>query len=130
MTPEFVELLIIVLFGLIATNIAQASESAENCIYARDVKQFEILSDEIILLHGKFDRLWVNRLKARCAGLHKNMIVQLDRYGSQMCANDRFKAQERGTLVGEGTFTSCRLGPFEEVLVEQVATLKRSLQES
>ena len=117
------------LIAVMTSGSIQADEGGEACIYARDIKQFEILSDEVILLRGKFDKYWINRLGSRCAGLRKNMIVQVDRYGSQMCANDRFSAHSRGPF-NDGPATTCRFGAFEEVVAAQVLVLKQSLQES
>ena len=98
-----------------------------DCVYARDVKQFEILNDETLLLNGKFDRQWINRLNTRCAGLQKNMILNLARYGTQICANDRITATERGAMRGEVPAATCRLGRFEPVGPEQVTEFRTSL---
>ena len=105
----------------------------ENCLYARNIKHWEILSDEMVLIHSKFNRYWLNRLSGRCVGLRKNMLVIVDRYGSQLCANDRFAAQRSGGSISTrrtGMVARCRLGQFEEVVVEQISTLKQSLDES
>jgi hypothetical protein len=116
------------LIALMVSGSVLAGERDEACVYARDIKQFEILSNEVLLLHGKFDKYWINRLSSRCAGLRKNMIVHIDRYGSQMCANDRFSAQSRGPF-NDGPTTSCRFGAFEAVAAEQVVAFKKSLQQ-
>lgn len=117
------------LIALTVSGSVLAGESDEACVYARDIKQFEILSDEVVLLYGKFDKYWINRLNSRCAGLRKNMILQIDRHGSQMCANDRFSAKSRGAF-NDGPTTSCRFGDFEAVAVEQIVAFKQSLKQS
>ena len=93
----------------------------EDCIYARNVRSVEILDERAIVLRGSHDRFWLNEFKHKCVGLQKNMTLSLSRYGSQICANDRVQAQERGDI---GPIASCRLGKFQPVAVEQVATLK------
>ena len=102
-------------------------EGADDCVYARDVKQFEILDDETLLLYGKLDRIWLNRLGNRCAGLRDNMAVYLERHGSQICENDRFSARRHGDM---GPAARCRLGAFEPITKEQIPALKQALAES
>jgi hypothetical protein len=109
---------------------APAAGETKTCVYARDIKRFEILSDELFLLYAKSDRVLLNRLATRCSGLRKNMVLQIGRYGSQLCANDRIEAHHRGALAGEGFATSCRLGDFESIVPEQVVVLRRSLETS
>jgi len=107
-----------------------ADSEPTNCLYARDVKQFEILDNKHLLLIGRFDRRWLNRLKTQCAGLRKNMVLNVSRFGSQICANDRITATSRGAVRGEGPTANCLLGQFEPVTLEQVAQLKKSLAEA
>jgi hypothetical protein len=114
---------------LVFTNSVWADDIKKDCVYARDIQQFEVLDEGTLLLHGKFDRLWVNRLHTRCAGLRKNMIISVSRFGSQICANDRITATDRGAVSGEGPVASCRLGEFEAVDTEQLAALRASLAE-
>ncbi|MCR9260489.1 MAG: hypothetical protein NXH95_12245 [Pseudomonadaceae bacterium] len=107
-----------------------ADSEPANCLYARDVKQFEILDSEHLLLIGSLDRRWVSRLKTQCSGLRKNMALNVTRFGSQMCANDRVTATSRGAVRGEGPVANCLLGPFEAVTLEQVAQLKDVLAQA
>ncbi|XOV84768.1 MAG: hypothetical protein ACFHXK_06520 [bacterium] len=97
------------------------SADATDCVYARDVQQFEVVDDKTLLIIGRLDRRWLNRLNTRCAGLRKNMVLNVSRYGSQLCANDRVTATFRGALSGEGPAASCRLGQFEPLPVAPVA---------
>ena len=107
-----------------------ADSEPTNCLYARDVKQFEILDNKHLLLIGRLDRRWVSRLKTQCSGLRKNMVISVSRFGSQICANDRITATSRGAVRGEGPVANCLLGQFEPVSLEQVAQLKASLAEA
>ena len=103
---------------------AQPVAEAADCVYARDVRTIEVLDERGIVLRGSHDRYWVNEFKHKCAGLRKNMVMSLNRYGSQICANDRLEAKERGDI---GSIASCRLGKFQPIAMEQVATLKAEL---
>lgn len=107
-----------------------ADSEPTNCVYARDVKQFEILDNEHLLFIGRLDHRWLNRLKTRCAGLRKNMVLNVSRFGSQICANDRITATSRGAVSGEGPVANCLLGQFESISLEQVTQLKASLAEA
>ena len=115
---------------LLTPGVVFADTELTDCVYARDVQQFEILNDRTLLLIGRLDRRWVNRLNTRCAGLRKNMVLNISRFGSQICANDRITATSRGAVLGEGPVAHCRLGKFEAVSPEQVAALRQSLTES
>ena len=103
---------------------AEPVAQATDCVYARDVRTIEVLDERGIVLRGTHDRYWINQFKHKCAGLRKNMVLNLSRYGSQICANDRVQAQERGDI---GPIASCRLGKFQPVALEQVTTLKAEL---
>ena len=119
-----------ILVLLLMPVVILADTKPADCVYARDVQQFEILNDRILLLIGRLDRRWVNRLNTRCAGLRKNMVLNISRFGSQICANDRITATSRGAVLGEGPVAHCRLGKFEAVSPEQVAALRQSLTEA
>ncbi len=119
-----------VLVLLLSPAFVWADAETTDCVYARDVKQFEILNDSTLLLIGRLDRRWVNRLNTRCAGLRKNMVLNVSRFGSQICANDRITATSRGAVRGEGPVANCLLGKFEPVTPEQVAMLRQSLAEA
>ncbi len=115
------------LSALAEAEAAAKAQEADNCVYAREVEQFEILDNETLLLYGKLDKIWLNRLGNRCAGLRDNMAVYLERYGSQICANDRFSARRHGD---SGPAARCRLGAFEPISKEQIPALKQALAES
>ena len=102
-----------------------ASE-VENCLYAREIRSVEVLDERGLVIRGSHDRYWVNEFAHKCAGLQKNMVLNFKRYGSQVCANDRVSAQDR-VFDGFGPLTSCRLGKFQPVAMEQVVTLKAEL---
>ncbi len=119
----------LVFTALVFTESVWADDIKKDCVYARDIQQFEVLDEGTLLLDGKFDRIWVNRLRTHCAGLRKNMIISVSRFGSQICANDRITATDRGAVAGEGPVASCRLGKFEPVDPEQLAALRASLAE-
>lgn len=107
--------------------VVGSETEGQRCLPVRQLERFEIMNRELLLMHGRADRLWVNKMPRKCAGLRKNMLVSLELFGSQICKNDVFKARDRG-LADFGYHTSCRLGTFEAVSAEQVVMLRRSLE--
>ena len=101
----------------------------EDCLRVRSIRGMEIMNQEMLIVRGSFDRYWINRLPARCAGLRPDMVLSLDVYGNQVCRNDRFSAKDRG-LMHMGMGASCRWGAFEPVTIEQVNVLRQSLAEA
>ncbi len=99
-----------------------------NCIKVRLVRSVEIVNEKILILRGTHGRYWLNKLRNQCHGLRDDMMLAVHRYGTQICANDRFEAQER-TSVSPFTI-SCRWGQFEPLVIEQVAVIKRGLGNS
>ncbi|MEM7079103.1 MAG: hypothetical protein AAF513_10790 [Pseudomonadota bacterium] len=101
------------------------TQEGQRCLALRQIKRFEIMNTELLLMHGRADKMWVSKMPKKCSALRKNMLVSLELFGSQICKNDRFKAQDRGFT--SGFFTTCRLGSFEPVTTEQVVMLRQSL---
>ena len=106
----------------------QAAGGVNVCLNARDVESIEILADDMVLLRGRLDRYWLNRMPVRCVGLASNMLVTMERTGSRICAHDRFRASERGSSMPD-LGPVCRFGKFESVSAEQIAVLRQSLKE-
>ena len=106
-----------------------SSENIEpsNCIKVRLIRSVEIVNEEILILRGTHGRYWLNKLRNQCHGLRDDMALAVHQYGAQICANDRFEAQER---AGSPFSVSCRWGQFEPLVIEQVAVIKRELGNS
>lgn len=93
---------------------------SEDCVLARNVRNIDIVNNELLVLRGRADRWWVSRLPNKCPGLRDRMLLSIDRYGSQICRNDRFEAHE----TGGGFYTSCRFGAFEPVTEGSIQAIK------
>lgn len=99
-----------------------------DCINARAIRRIEILNNEILIVTGTHDHYWVNQLPRKCVGLRKNMILHIERFGSQICRNDAFEAYERADI---GPFTAhCRWGEFQPAVLEQIFMIKNELEKS
>lgn len=98
----------------------QAEVKPSACVYARQVRNIEVVDEQLLVLRGTADRFWLSRLPNKCAGLEDRMYLSIYRYGSKICANDRFSASETS-----GNFSmSCRFGKFEPVAQTTVAAVK------
>ena len=100
--------------------IVEATPEKASCIRARSVRNLEVVNEQAILVRGTAKRFWLSTLPSQCSGLDERKILQVNRYGSQICANDRFEVHDRG---GFGALGSCHFGAFEPITPEQVATL-------
>ena len=97
----------------------------EACVQARRVRNIDVVDEQLLVLRGTADRFWLSRLPNRCDGLKDRMVLSIDRYGSKICANDRFVAHE--PPMG-GFQVSCRFGQFEPVVAATVQALKAVAQ--
>ena len=84
-----------------------------NCLYTRAYRDVKVLNDRVLLFEG-VGRYWLNRLKRKCAGLTRDMVLTIEHTGLSVCAADRAQGRIRisGPPVGSAT---CSLGPFEEI---------------
>ena len=98
----------------------QADVKPSACVYARQVRGIEVVDEQLLVLRGTADRFWLSRLPNKCAGLEDRMYLTTYRYGSKICANDRFSASETSGIFS----LSCRFGKFEPVAQATVAAVK------
>ena len=116
-------------FGWSDVSMAPVPEAenveSERCIYARKVRSIDVVDEQMLALRGTANRYWLSRLPNKCAGLDDRLMLQVDRYGSRLCVNDRFVAAEHDGLFS----TSCRFGEFEPVSKETVHMLKQAADE-
>lgn len=109
------------------STITVPTEQGENCLYARQIKDMEVLDEQHILVRGSGQRFWLSALRTSCDGLDERKLLSVHRYGSKLCANDRFDVQDRG---GFTVRTACRFGEFQPVASEQVPGLRQQTKES
>ena len=81
---------------------------AVRCVHASRLGGPEPIGSQV-LVYREARRVWVNRLPDHCPGLAGDVVLVQERWGSQICANDRVRAVPRlGGIPG----APCRLGPF------------------
>ena len=80
----------------------------QDCISASFAGGPQIIDNNTVL-YREGRRLWVNDLRGSCPGLDDDDILIVEIHGSQICRNDKFRANERGSVV-PGPY--CLFGQF------------------
>lgn len=65
--------------------------------------------DSKTLLYRDGRTIWRNDLPEECPGMQPDDLLVVEIFGSQLCENDRFRANPRGSVVPG---VSCRIGKF------------------
>lgn len=107
--------------------------SADRCISRRQVERYQVLDSNLLLIHGRRGKNWVNQFPRKCIGLRRNMALIMEVRGAQVCANDIFYARQqwermdnlgvRGTPLGS---VSCVFSEFQQVSDEQVDMIREA----
>lgn len=80
----------------------------QDCISAMGADGPQII-DRRTMLYRQGRKVWRNDLPESCPGLDEDDLLIVEIWGSQLCRNDRFHAQERTSIIPG---PSCRLGKF------------------
>ena len=107
-------------------NSAYVNES--RCIAGGGFGNVEVVDDRNLVFEGRRGRLWWNRLRQRCLGLHSNMRLTMERRSWRFCARDRFRGVGRSST--ELPSTICELGNFVELDPESSELLRRAIEAS
>ena len=95
------------------------------CLSTHAYRNVEILSDRYLLFKGTHDRVWVNRLRQRCSGLRRNVVLQFRLSGSNICANDLVSVWNP---LFRSIGASCALGQFEEIDEQRAVALQKAFR--
>ena len=102
-------------------------QQRRNCLRMRAIDDVEVLDDELVVFHGRQNKLWLNQLSTRCLGLREDMLVELRGYAGSICRLDRFIARPRFSPMG-AINAHCRLGSFETIDAVQVEALREAIE--
>ena len=98
------------------------------CIAGAGYGSVEIVDDRNLIFEGRRGKLWWNRLRQRCLGLHPAMRLTMERRSWRFCARDRFRGVGRSST--ELPSTICELGNFVELDAESSELLRRAIEAS
>ena len=102
----------------------------KNCLYTHDYRSFRPLGNRHLLFEGRNDKQWVNVLRGRCPGLHKDSkFIMRPNVSNRVCDKDQFDIADHidpYTLSGKGP--TCVLGEFKPVTAAQVEEIENRLE--
>ena len=98
------------------------------CIAGAGYGSVEVVDDRNLIFEGRRGKLWWNRLRQRCLGLHSAMRLTMERRSWRFCARDRFRGVGRSST--ELPSTICELGNFVELDAESSELLRRAIEAS
>ena len=107
-------------------NSAYVNES--RCVPGGGFGNVEVVDDRNLVFEGRRGKLWWNRLRQRCLGLHSNMRLTMERRSWRFCARDRFRGVGRSSTDLPSTI--CELGNFVELDPESSEMLRRAIESS
>jgi hypothetical protein len=113
----------------ILSELVDESEYSEtkSCVSVRDYDSVRILDESHLLFEGD-RRIWLNRLRHRCASLRNDPLLVFERRGSKICDSDRVSGRDRrDTAMWYG---SCLLGRFEQIDEQQAKALKDAIDQA
>lgn len=97
-----------------------------NCLHRDAYTDIEVINPELLLFHGRSHRLWLNRLRQSCPGLHLDHTLAFDMRHGRLCHLDTVSGAD---ILG-GRYlpgARCSLGKFDPVSPEQADLLKAEL---
>lgn len=97
-----------------------------NCLHREAYTDIEVINSELLLFHGRSDRLWLNRLGQSCTGLRMDHTLALDMRNGRLCHLDTVSGVD---MLGGHYLPGarCSLGKFDPVSPEQADLLKAEL---
>ena len=105
---------------------AEKDSDTVSCLHRDAYTDIEVINPELLLFHGRSDRLWLNRLRQSCVGLRQDHTLALDMRNGRLCALDSVS----GVDILGGHYlpgARCSLGKFDPVSPEQADLLKAQL---
>ena len=97
-----------------------------NCLQRDAYRDVEVVNPEVLLFHGRDDRVWLNRLRQSCPGLRLDHTLAFDMRHGRLCHLDTVSGVDMlGGRYMPGA--RCSLGKFDPVSPEQADLLKAEL---
>ena len=97
------------------------------CLHRDSYVQVEVINRELLLFHGRRDRVWLNRLRRPCIGLRRDDTLAFDMRNSRLCDLDTFSSFDTFGRGPERSSAMCSLGKFETLSPEQANALIEGL---
>jgi hypothetical protein len=96
---------------------------SKHCLRRSAYRRVEIINQEF-LLFSKQGTYYLNRLKRKCPGLRRNLLLTFTMWGNSVCRSDIVYVSDR---FGSSFRVTCHLGEFELIEEQQALALKAAL---
>ncbi len=96
---------------------------SKHCLRRSAYRRVEIINQEF-LLFSKQGTYYLNRLKRKCPGLRRNLLLTFTMRGNSVCRSDIVYVSDR---FGSSFRATCHLGEFELIEEQQALALKAAL---
>ena len=95
------------------------------CLSAAQYQRVEIVSDRLLVFHGRGGKAWLNVLPLRCAGLRTDSMLSIERRDFRVCARDRVRGASRS--IAQMPTIICVLGEFQPVTQGNLEAMRDAL---
>jgi hypothetical protein len=100
----------------------------KSCLSTSEFRNYRALGNRHLLFEGRQGKLWVNVLRGRCVGLHRDSVfIMRPMQANRLCDKDRFDAVDRLDMRTAGAPT-CVLGEFKPVTEAQVKEIENRME--
>ncbi len=116
------------------TLTADEYRESRHCLHRSAYRRVDIINQEF-LLFSKRGTYYLNRLKRKCPGLRRNLLLTFRMATNSVCRSDLVYASDRIDLhrginssgIPNGYRATCHLGEFEQIGEQQALALKAAL---
>ena len=116
------------------TLTADEYRESRHCLHRSAYRRVDIINQEF-LLFSKRGTYYLNRLKRKCPGLRRNLLLTFRMTTNSVCRSDLVYASDRIDLhrginssgIPNGYRATCHLGEFEQIGEQQALALKAAL---
>lgn len=105
-------------------------EGAVACLPRNAYTEVEVINPELLLFHGRGEKMWLNRMRQACLGLRLDRTLAFEMRDSRLCDLDTVRGIDNFGGFWSATGARCSLGKFDPVSPEQAELLKTELSKS
>jgi hypothetical protein len=100
--------------------------ATQRCLSTFEYDRVEVLDERHLLFrNAPGNDVWLNILRSRCPGLHRNDTLLFEKSGSRLCSLDRAEVIDR-FLFWRRTGPVCALGEFHQLTDAQAALIREA----
>lgn len=97
-----------------------------SCLPGTAYTEVEVINPELLLFHGRGDRMWLNRTRQACLGSRIDPVLAFDKRNTRLCDLDSVAvAHNLGGYWSTGV--PCSLGKFDPISPEQADLVRAEL---